>query len=60
MSEESGSQMPPGAGYRVWALDGIPEVREGDDLAKLITAAAPGLADGSPGMRMSSTATAGR
>nr|WP_258052824.1 coenzyme F420-0:L-glutamate ligase [Streptomyces sp. Ru73] len=37
--------------YRVWALPGIPEVRPGDDLAKLIAAAAtapgmPGLADG--------------
>ncbi|MFI1431237.1 coenzyme F420-0:L-glutamate ligase [Streptomyces lydicus] len=38
-------------GYRVWALPGIPEVRPGDDLVKLIAAAAtadgpPGLADG--------------
>ncbi|MER6145093.1 coenzyme F420-0:L-glutamate ligase [Streptomyces sparsogenes] len=37
--------------YRAWALPGIPEVRPGDDLAKLIAAAAtaeglPGLADG--------------
>ncbi|MFI1255587.1 coenzyme F420-0:L-glutamate ligase [Streptomyces netropsis] len=37
--------------YRVWALPGIPEVRTGDDLAKLIVSAAtaeglPGLADG--------------
>ncbi|MGO4418373.1 coenzyme F420-0:L-glutamate ligase, partial [Streptomyces sp. MCAF7] len=37
--------------YRVWALPGIPEVRPGDDLAKLIADAAtaeglPGLADG--------------
>ncbi|MFH8574116.1 coenzyme F420-0:L-glutamate ligase [Streptomyces sp. NPDC017993] len=37
--------------YRVWALPGIPEVRPGDDLVKLISAAAtgeglPGLADG--------------
>ncbi|MFF3273405.1 coenzyme F420-0:L-glutamate ligase [Streptomyces chrestomyceticus] len=37
--------------YRVWALPGIPEVRDGDDLAKIIAAAAtadglPGLADG--------------
>nr|WP_202539602.1 coenzyme F420-0:L-glutamate ligase [Streptomyces sp. SID8379] len=31
---------------RVWAVPGIPEVREGDDLAKLIAAAEPGLADG--------------
>ncbi|MFJ4818383.1 coenzyme F420-0:L-glutamate ligase [Streptomyces sp. NPDC088801] len=34
------------AGYRVWALGGIPEVTVGDDLAKLIAAAEPGLADG--------------
>ncbi|MET7364024.1 coenzyme F420-0:L-glutamate ligase [Streptomyces sp. NPDC005562] len=32
--------------YRVWAVPGLPEVREGDDLAKLIAAAEPGLADG--------------
>lgn len=37
--------------YRVWALPGIPEVRTGDDIAKLIVSAAtaeglPGLADG--------------
>ncbi|MFD7238417.1 coenzyme F420-0:L-glutamate ligase [Streptomyces syringium] len=37
--------------YRVWALPGIPEVRTGDDIAKLIASAAtadglPGLADG--------------
>nr|WP_066933363.1 coenzyme F420-0:L-glutamate ligase [Streptomyces sp. NBRC 110611] len=46
--------MPDAAGtpaYRVWALPGIPEVRPGDDLVKLITAAAttdgkPQLADG--------------
>ncbi|MFD5163616.1 coenzyme F420-0:L-glutamate ligase [Streptomyces hawaiiensis] len=35
-----------GAGYRVWALGGLPEVAAGDDLAKLIAAAEPGLADG--------------
>ncbi|OII67520.1 coenzyme F420-0:L-glutamate ligase [Streptomyces sp. CC77] len=34
------------AAYRVWAPGGLPEVREGDDLAKLIAAAEPGLADG--------------
>ncbi|MFJ9819992.1 coenzyme F420-0:L-glutamate ligase [Streptomyces sp. NPDC101151] len=34
------------AEYRVWALPGIPEVQPGDDLAKLIAAAEPGLADG--------------
>ncbi|MGP8301421.1 coenzyme F420-0:L-glutamate ligase [Streptomyces inhibens] len=33
-------------GYRVWALPGIPEVRPGDDLVKLIAAAA--TADGLP------------
>lgn len=33
-------------GYRVWAVAGLPEVRQGDDLAKLIAAAEPGLADG--------------
>ncbi|WP_338699563.1 coenzyme F420-0:L-glutamate ligase [Streptomyces sp. Q6] len=32
--------------FRAWAVPGIPEVREGDDLAKLIVAAEPGLADG--------------
>ncbi|MFZ4274443.1 coenzyme F420-0:L-glutamate ligase [Streptomyces arboris] len=32
--------------FRVWALDGIPEVRAGDDLAKLIAGAEPGLVDG--------------
>ncbi|MEU6124184.1 coenzyme F420-0:L-glutamate ligase [Streptomyces sp. NPDC047123] len=32
--------------YRVWAVPGLPEVREGDDLAKLVAAAEPGLADG--------------
>ncbi|MEU0299997.1 coenzyme F420-0:L-glutamate ligase [Streptomyces sp. NPDC006175] len=39
---------PAGAApaYRVWALPGMPEVREGDDLAKLIAATEPGLADG--------------
>ncbi|WP_221352928.1 coenzyme F420-0:L-glutamate ligase [Streptomyces beigongshangae] len=38
---------PSGApGYRVWALPGLPEVRPGDDLAKLIAATGPGLVDG--------------
>ncbi|MEU9981926.1 coenzyme F420-0:L-glutamate ligase [Streptomyces sp. NPDC050856] len=32
--------------YRVWALPGLPEVRPGDDLAKLIAATEPGLVDG--------------
>ncbi|WP_050502680.1 coenzyme F420-0:L-glutamate ligase [Streptomyces monomycini] len=45
----SGPETAPA--YRVWALPGIPEVRDGDDLAKIIAAAAtagglPGLADG--------------
>jgi coenzyme F420-0:L-glutamate ligase/coenzyme F420-1:gamma-L-glutamate ligase len=30
----------------VWAVPDLPEVRQGDDLAKLIAAAEPGLADG--------------
>ncbi|GGX74357.1 coenzyme F420-0:L-glutamate ligase [Streptomyces fructofermentans] len=33
-------------GYRVWALPGLPEVRPGDDLAKLVATAEPGLVDG--------------
>ncbi|MER6128324.1 coenzyme F420-0:L-glutamate ligase [Streptomyces sp. NPDC001795] len=33
-------------GYRVWALPGLPEIREGDDLAKVIAATEPGLVDG--------------
>ncbi|MEU9113126.1 coenzyme F420-0:L-glutamate ligase [Streptomyces sp. NPDC048483] len=42
---------PQAPAYRVWALPGIPEVRPGDDLVKLIAAAAGGsgtsqLADG--------------
>ncbi|WP_438293537.1 coenzyme F420-0:L-glutamate ligase [Streptomyces sp. HUAS TT7] len=32
--------------FRVWAVPGLPEVRAGDDLAKLIAAAEPALADG--------------
>ncbi|MCB5166327.1 coenzyme F420-0:L-glutamate ligase [Streptomyces bambusae] len=32
--------------YEVWAVDGIPEVRPGDDLAALIAQAAPELRDG--------------
>lgn len=35
-----------GSGYRVWAVRGLPEVQAGDDLAKLIAAAEPGLLDG--------------
>ncbi|MCT9091828.1 coenzyme F420-0:L-glutamate ligase [Streptomyces sp. ASQP_92] len=34
------------ASFRVWAVPGLPEVGPGDDLAKLIAAAEPGLADG--------------
>ncbi|MET9551557.1 coenzyme F420-0:L-glutamate ligase [Streptomyces sp. NPDC006645] len=34
------------ASYSVRALTGLPEVRAGDDLAKLIVAAGPGLVDG--------------
>ncbi|MFF3752866.1 coenzyme F420-0:L-glutamate ligase [Streptomyces sp. NPDC002018] len=36
----------PEPSYRVRALPGLPEIRPGDDLAKLIAAAEPGLADG--------------
>ncbi|WP_405780255.1 coenzyme F420-0:L-glutamate ligase [Streptomyces sp. NBC_00859] len=32
--------------YRVWAVPGLPEVRQGDDLGKLIASAAPELVDG--------------
>ncbi|MEV0094665.1 coenzyme F420-0:L-glutamate ligase [Streptomyces sp. NPDC050738] len=32
--------------FRVWAVPGLPEVRGGDDLAKLIAGAAPELVDG--------------
>ncbi|MFC4327806.1 coenzyme F420-0:L-glutamate ligase [Streptomyces andamanensis] len=46
----AGSAAPSGPGtapaFRVWAVPGIPEVAPGDDLAKLIAAAEPGLADG--------------
>ncbi|MFE5485717.1 coenzyme F420-0:L-glutamate ligase [Streptomyces sp. NPDC056527] len=34
------------ARYEVWALPGLPEVKAGDDLAKLIASASPGLEDG--------------
>ncbi|MGW7365988.1 coenzyme F420-0:L-glutamate ligase [Streptomyces sp. NPDC054841] len=36
----------PHPSYRVWALPGLPEVRPGDDIAKLIAATEPGLVDG--------------
>ncbi|WP_407565268.1 coenzyme F420-0:L-glutamate ligase [Streptomyces sp. 184] len=39
-----GGGTAPVAEFRVRALPGIPEVRPGDDLAKLVAAAAPGLA----------------
>nr|WP_255924119.1 coenzyme F420-0:L-glutamate ligase [Streptomyces humicola] len=32
--------------YRVWGVPGMPEVQQGDDLAKLIAEASPDLADG--------------
>lgn len=42
-----GGGVPDAAGgYRVWALPGLPEVQRGDDLAKIIAGAEPGLADG--------------
>ncbi|MGW6061184.1 coenzyme F420-0:L-glutamate ligase [Streptomyces sp. NPDC055189] len=44
MSSSSLSASPPT--FRVWAVPGLPEVRQGDDLAKLIATAEPGLADG--------------
>ncbi|MFJ9898800.1 coenzyme F420-0:L-glutamate ligase [Streptomyces sp. NPDC091280] len=40
------SEEVPVEGYRVWAVPGMPEVAAGDDLAKLIAAAQPGLVDG--------------
>ncbi|WP_411757265.1 coenzyme F420-0:L-glutamate ligase [Streptomyces venezuelae] len=45
---DSVSPVTPAASpsYNVWAVPGLPEVRQGDDLAKLIAAAEPGLADG--------------
>ncbi|EGE44123.1 coenzyme F420-0:L-glutamate ligase [Streptomyces sp. SID4928] len=46
-SAGGGGTAPSGApSFRVWAVGGIPEVRAGDDLAKLIAAAEPGLVDG--------------
>ncbi|MEU0179408.1 coenzyme F420-0:L-glutamate ligase [Streptomyces massasporeus] len=46
MSVEVTGEERGAGGYRVWAVGGIPEVAPGDDLAKLIAAAEPGLADG--------------
>ncbi|MFF2406409.1 coenzyme F420-0:L-glutamate ligase [Streptomyces sp. NPDC058092] len=43
MSAEASGEVPS---YRVRALPGMPEVRAGDDLAKLIAATEPGLVDG--------------
>ncbi|MEU8672214.1 coenzyme F420-0:L-glutamate ligase [Streptomyces anulatus] len=46
-SPGGGGVAPSGApSFRVWAVGGMPEVRAGDDLAKLIAAAGPGLVDG--------------
>lgn len=42
----SGGPADGAPSYRVWALPGIPEVQQGDDLAKLIAATEPGLVDG--------------
>ncbi|MFD5770530.1 coenzyme F420-0:L-glutamate ligase [Streptomyces sp. NPDC127049] len=36
----------PVPSYRVWGVAGLPEVAPGDDLAKLIASASPGLEDG--------------
>ncbi|WP_421110932.1 coenzyme F420-0:L-glutamate ligase [Streptomyces sp. NEAU-S77] len=44
----SGSPSRETPSYQVWALPGLPEVRSGDDLAKLIADAA--TADGLPGL----------
>ncbi|MFJ4539564.1 coenzyme F420-0:L-glutamate ligase [Streptomyces tibetensis] len=46
MPAEAAGEERAAGGYRVWAVGGIPEVAAGDDLAKLIAAAEPGLADG--------------
>ncbi|WP_443041499.1 coenzyme F420-0:L-glutamate ligase [Streptomyces sp. B21-083] len=43
---DSGGGVGLGGGFRVWAVGGLPEVQRGDDLAKLIAAAEPGLLDG--------------
>ncbi|MEV5162024.1 coenzyme F420-0:L-glutamate ligase [Streptomyces sp. NPDC053728] len=42
----SGGSADTAPSYRVWALPGMPEVREGDDLAKLIATTEPDLVDG--------------
>ncbi|MFD7442445.1 coenzyme F420-0:L-glutamate ligase [Streptomyces sp. NPDC059909] len=43
---ESLTGAPTSPSYRAWALPGLPEVRPGDDIAKLIAATEPGLVDG--------------
>ncbi|GGM05339.1 coenzyme F420:L-glutamate ligase [Streptomyces fumigatiscleroticus] len=45
-SAPAGSGSGAAPGYRVWAVPGLPEVAPGDNLAKLIADAEPGLADG--------------
>ncbi|OEJ39334.1 coenzyme F420-0:L-glutamate ligase [Streptomyces agglomeratus] len=44
--QASGEGSVPVPGFRVWAPAGIPEVREGDNIAALIAATGAGLADG--------------
>ncbi|MFI6691939.1 coenzyme F420-0:L-glutamate ligase [Streptomyces sp. NPDC050433] len=46
MTSYGGENAGAVASYSVRALGGLPEVRAGDDLAKLIVAAGPGLVDG--------------
>ncbi|WP_030296890.1 coenzyme F420-0:L-glutamate ligase [Streptomyces katrae] len=46
MSVPSAASAPSAPSYEVRAVAGIPEVRPGDDLARLIAAAGPGLRDG--------------
>lgn len=47
-SGAAGGAAPVGAAarYEVWAVDGLPEVVPGDDVAKLIASVSPGLLDG--------------
>ncbi|WP_424861201.1 coenzyme F420-0:L-glutamate ligase [Streptomyces sp. MMS24-I29] len=45
-AEAAGAAFDEAPSYRVRALPGIPEVRAGDDLAKLIASTGPGLVDG--------------
>lgn len=54
---EQPGENPPLPAYRVWALPGIPEVRPGDDLVKLIVDAA--TADGGEGADAGAGAGAG-